>query len=73
MQGINLSGGASNAVEFCTGMFHMPQLTQWLDAYRRKDELDRVASDMKDWIDDGAGFADAVTAITDLSFENEDE
>lgn len=63
MQGINLSGGATNAVEFCTGMFHMPQMTQWLEAYRRQDELDQVALAMQDWIDDAAGAAEVVTSL----------
>ena len=73
MQGINLSGGASNAVEFCTGMFHMPQLTQWLEAYKRQDDLAQVALDMREWIDDSAGIAEAVAEITAHSFDNEDK
>lgn len=31
--GINLSGGMTNAVEVCTGLFGMPQLSEWLDAW----------------------------------------
>lgn len=38
MQGINLSGGATNAVEFTTGMFKMPTMIQWLEAYRNREE-----------------------------------
>ena len=38
MQGINLSGGATNAVEFTTGMFGMPSMLQWLEAYQRHRE-----------------------------------
>lgn len=30
MNGINLSGGHTNAVEFCTSMFNFPQLTKML-------------------------------------------
>lgn len=72
MQGINLSGGASNAVEFCTGLFHMPQMTQWLEAYQRQDELAQIALDLKDWIDDIAAAADAVSAITIFATEEDD-
>lgn len=32
-QGINLTGGYSNAVEFCVNMFHVPDFMQLLDAY----------------------------------------
>lgn len=71
MQGINLSGGATNAVEFCTGMFKMPQMTQWLEAYRRQDNLVQVALEMRDWIDDNAGAAEAVAAITHVELEDE--
>lgn len=70
MQGINLSGGATNAVEFCTGMFHMPPMVTWLEAYRRRDDLSQAAKDLQDWIDDTAGAAEAVAAIRD---EEEEE
>jgi hypothetical protein len=73
MQGINLSGGATNAVEFCTGMFKMPQMTQWLEAYQRQDELAKVAEDMREWIDDSAGAAEAVAAIIEHSREESEE
>ena len=73
MQGINLSGGASNAVEFCTGMFHMPQMTQWLEAYNRQDNLAQVAIDLKEMIDDSAGIAEAVAEITAQTFEAEED
>lgn len=33
MQGINLSGGHTNAVEFCTGMFGLPQMDTLLQAF----------------------------------------
>jgi hypothetical protein len=32
-QGINLSGGHTNAVEFCVDMYKMPQFDQWLAAF----------------------------------------
>lgn len=73
MQGINLSGGASNAVEFCTGMFHMPQMTQWIEAYRRKDQLAQVAIELREWIDDGAGAAESVDATLTLEEREADE
>ena len=34
MQGINLSSGATNAVEFCTTLFGLPTPAQWLDAFQ---------------------------------------
>lgn len=70
LQGINLSGGATNAVEFCTSMFKMPQPAQLLEAYRRQHELDKVALEMKDWVDDSAAIANAVDALV---IEEEDE
>lgn len=73
MQGINFSGGATNAVEFCTSMFKMPQMHQWLEAYRRQDELEKVANDMKDWIDDNAGAADTVAYVVAHSQEDSEE
>ena len=36
MEGINLSGGHSNAVEFCTTMFHFPQLSVLLDHFNKE-------------------------------------
>lgn len=72
MQGINLSAGATNAVEFCTGMFHMPQMTQWLEAYRRQDDLAQVALDMKNWIDDSAGAAETVALVAEDALEGDD-
>jgi hypothetical protein len=73
MQGINLSGGATNAVEFCTGMFKVPQMTQWLEAYQRQDQLIQVAADMQDWIDDGAGAAETVAEVIAHSANEEEE
>ncbi|MBB5409394.1 hypothetical protein HDG34_003335 [Paraburkholderia sp. HC6.4b] len=39
MQGINLSGGATNAVEVACGLFGLPSLDQWLDAFARTKGL----------------------------------
>jgi hypothetical protein len=33
LQGINFSGGYSNAVEFCTDLFNLPTLDGWLGAF----------------------------------------
>lgn len=33
MQGINMSGGATNAVEFCTTMFGLPTPVEWLESF----------------------------------------
>lgn len=33
MQGINLSAGATNAIEFCTGLYGLPSLEQMLQAF----------------------------------------
>lgn len=65
MQGINLSGGATNAVEFCTGLLHTPQMTQWLDAYQRQDNLQQVLDEIQNSIDDSQGAAAAVAAISE--------
>lgn len=71
MQGINLSGGATNAVEFCTGMFHMPQMTQWLEAYKRQDDLAAVARDLAEWVDDSAAAAEAVLLVAEEEYEGD--
>jgi hypothetical protein len=71
MQGINLSGGATNAVEFCTGMFHMPQMTQWLEAYKRQDDLASVARDLAEWVDDSAAAAEAVLLVAEEEYEGD--
>lgn len=68
MQGINLSGGATNAVEFTTGMFGMPTMVQWLEAYQRHREYGvAIASPtapvalLDDGSDDSFGYEDEVT------------
>lgn len=33
MQGVNLSGGHTNAVEFCVGMFSLPTMEELLQAF----------------------------------------
>ena len=38
MQGINLSGGHTNAVEWCTGLLGLPQMDQMLATYQRTKE-----------------------------------
>ena len=35
MQGVNLSGGATNAIEVACGLFGLPSPDQWLDAFAR--------------------------------------
>jgi hypothetical protein len=68
MQGINLSGGATNAVEFTTGMFGMPTMIQWLEAYQRHREYGAAVPIpnqptvlLDDAGDDGFGYDDLVT------------
>lgn len=73
IQGINLSGGATNAVEVCTGLFKMPQLTQLLEAYQRQDNLDKVKEDMVDWIDDSSGAADTLAELVANSQDDEEK
>lgn len=41
MQGLNLSGGATNAVEVCCNLFGMPTLTEMLDAFAA-EEVDKL-------------------------------
>ncbi|MNU19701.1 hypothetical protein D3C71_79340 [compost metagenome] len=38
MQGINLSGGHTNAVEWCTSLLGLPQMDTMLNTYRRSKE-----------------------------------
>lgn len=73
LQGINLSGGASNAVEICTGLFKMPQLTQLLEAYQRQDNLAKVIEDMQERIDDSSGAADTLAVLVANSQDNEEK
>lgn len=70
MQGINLSGGATNAVEVATGLFKLPQLSTWLTAYRQQDALDVVATELRNLTDDGAGSAEV---LRKLKLEEEEE
>lgn len=41
VQGINLSAGATNAVEFCTELFSMPQMDTLLKAFERTIEMEQ--------------------------------
>lgn len=43
MQGINLSGGATNAVEICCNLFAMPTLVEMADAFAQ-EEVDRIVA-----------------------------
>lgn len=42
MQGINLSGGASNAVEFVSNIFKAPTISMMIDAYRNQADTAKV-------------------------------
>lgn len=64
-QGINLSGGVSNSVEFCTNMFKMPQLPTLLEAYRRQADLAAVVAEFKDHIDDSLATAESLEVISE--------
>lgn len=44
MQGINLSAGATNAVEFCTTMFGLPTPVQWLEAFQADMAAEKLIS-----------------------------
>lgn len=37
MHGINLSGGHTNAIEFCTGMLNFPELTVMLEEFNKSN------------------------------------
>lgn len=39
-QGINLSAGHTNAVEFCVDLYKLPQMETWLQAFRQKQGLE---------------------------------
>lgn len=39
MQTINLSGGYTNAVEFCTEVLNLPTLTTLLDAFKEDEQV----------------------------------
>lgn len=43
MQGINLSGGHTNAVEWCTSLLGLPQLDTMLNSYRRAKQPNVVS------------------------------
>ncbi len=47
MQGINLSGGDSNSVEFCTNIFGMPTMSIWIKAFRDKQDTAIVQEEYK--------------------------
>ncbi len=69
-QGINLSGGATNAVEVCTGLFKMPGLQTWLEAYQNQNNIEEVKRKFQQAIDDATGAAEALGRIKD---EQEEE
>lgn len=48
MQGINFSGGATNAVEICSNVFKMPTISMWIDAYRDQNNTEQVVRDYKE-------------------------
>lgn len=68
-QGINLSGGATNAVEVCTGLFKMPGMTTWLEAYQNQNNIEEIKQKFRLAIDDATGAAEALGRIR----ENEEE
>lgn len=49
MQGINLSGGASNAVEFCSNILKMPTINMWIEAYRNQADQTRVKEEYENY------------------------
>lgn len=69
MQGINLSGGATNSVEFVTGLFNAPQMTTWLKAYRQQSSMQAVAAEHYRSINDSAGSAVALSKIKEETEE----
>ena len=68
-QGINLSGGATNAVEVCTGLFKMPGMSTWLEAYQNQGNIEEIKRKFQHAIDDATGAAEALGRIK----ENEEE
>lgn len=67
-QGINLSGGATNAVEVATGLLKVPQLHTWLHAYRQRTSLEVVARELQE-MDDSSGSAEALSKLREESEE----
>ena len=39
LEGYNLSGGKANAVEIVTSLFAAPQLSEWLVAFNKQNEV----------------------------------
>jgi hypothetical protein len=62
MQGINLSGDATNAIEVACGLFGLPSLDQWLDAFARakglKFDIPAYSLSVNHDADDGADGVD---------------
>jgi hypothetical protein len=47
-QGINLSGGHTNAVEFCVDLYGLPHMEQWLTAFRQSRGIPVVRDALED-------------------------
>lgn len=62
MQGINLSAGATNAVEFCTALFGLPTPVEWEEAFL----ADRAAGLLANGITD----IDFTVPSTPFAFQN---
>lgn len=48
MQGINFSGGATNAVEICSNIFKMPTISMFIEAYRDQANTEAVQREYKE-------------------------
>ena len=62
MQGINLSAGATNAVEFCTALFGLPTPVEWEEAFL----ADRAAGLLANGVQ-SVGFE---VPVTPFAFQN---
>lgn len=72
MQGINLSGGATNSVEFCSAMFGMPSLDKMLEAFVRKDTFDNIVESYESIgvVEEAALPADEVDDFENMEFSD---
>ncbi|WP_144106611.1 3'-5' exonuclease [Paraburkholderia sp. BCC1886] len=75
-QGINLSGGATNAVEFGCEMFGLPRLDDWLEAFGEDHDMEfnipKYAAPIRTPLDD-VRFGDAFEEEDDEDEEEDEE
>lgn len=73
MQGINFSGGATNAVEFCTNMLGLPTPVEWEEAFLADRAAGLLANGVTDVCLDIPTTPVAFQNATRIRFDHDEE